>query len=926
MHRLTILLVTLLAVTLATAAPLSLYVAPAGNDTWSGRLPAANATRTDGPFSTITRARDELRQLRAEGKLPDGAKVILRAGTCHLTEHLVFGPQDSGTERTPITYLPFRGEIVSLKGSVPVTGWQPYRDRIYQAPVLDAALAGGRFWQLYYRGTRQALARYPNFDPKHPRSGGFVYVAGVVEKGSKTLLQYNPERLDPARWSHPEEVRVHIWSWLNWNRNIVPIKQVDRDRKVIEFAQPASYMISQGNRFFVENSLEELDAPGEWYLDPRTRTLYFWPPDNTDPGDGVSVPVLPDLIRVQGQAPDRFVSQLRFERLSLCETRQGLVRMSRADHCTLAASTLTGCGGNAVVFDTASHHNRITGCDVAHVGGTAITLSDERDWTHKPEGHVAYNVIDNNHVHDVGEYGDAWGAIRVDPGCGGNASHDNVISHNLVHDTPRQGISFNGMSNIVEYNHVHHTNQEQSDTGAIGMGSRDIYERGSIIRYNYVHDTGGYNMLKPGVWEYPHYCWGIYLDDYTSGVHVYGNLIVRAQRGGVMVHGGQDNLIENNIIVDSSGQQIEYAPIDSLTTGRTPGHPDTGEWLMKGTRALRNIIYYTDPKAQYVRGSKWQQMLAESNFNLIWHAGLPIAMNLAGVEDGNYWAAWQKLGFGLNSVIADPRFVDAKRDNYRIRPGSPALRLGFKPLPYEKMGLYKSPDRASWPVADDQWREEHLRFPDGEPTTTAPAKRTQIPVVKALRRAAAPIIDGRVDAPEWDWNPANTATVAALSMDTGNGKQPSRAVVTWDAEALYVALVNEVTDSTKLVKTGGTWGADDGAELCLQDTSEAKPGPTFVLQGFPSGKHQSVDHAGAPAEAVRRAGQAVTYAATIGQNQWSGEWKIPFAALNIDPAKATNLLFNIGVLKAQEREWIAWVSTGGAPWHMDLAGKLLLVP
>ncbi|MEN6545643.1 MAG: hypothetical protein ABFE07_06335, partial [Armatimonadia bacterium] len=122
------------------------------------------------------------------------------------------------------------------------------------------------------------------------------------------------------------------------------------------------------------------------------------------------------------------------------------------------------------------------------------------------------------------------------------------------------------------------------------------------------------------------------------------------------------------------------------------------------------------------------------------------------------------------------------------------------------------------------------------------------------------------------------------------------------------------------------WGADDGAELCLQDASGAKPGPTFVLQGFPSGKHQSVDHAGAPAEAVRRAGQAVTYAATIGQNQWSGEWKIPFAALNIDPAKAANLLFNIGVLKAQEREWIAWVSTGGAPWHMDLAGKLTLIP
>jgi hypothetical protein len=922
MLRLTIFLAAVSAATLACSAPLNLYVAPIGNDTWSGRLSVPNAARSDGPFATILRARDEIRRLKTESALPEGAKVILRAGTYHLTVPLILGPQDSGTKGAPITYLPFRGERVSLKGSVPVTGWRPYRDGIYQATAPEAALAGGRFWQLYYRDTRQPLARYPNYNPKHPRSGGFVYVAGVVEKGSKTLLQYNPDRLDPAKWSRPEEVRVHIWSWLNWNRSILPVKQVDRDRHVIEFGKPASYMISHGNRFFVENSLEELDAPGEWYFDEPAKTLYFWPPDNTNPGDGVSVPVLPELIKFQGDAPDRFVSHLRFERFNLSEARQTLVRMTRAEHCTLAASTLTGCGSSAVILDKGSRHNRIAGCDIAHVGGTAITLADERNWTHKLDGHLAYNVITNNHIHDVGEYGDAWGAIRFDPSCGGNCSHGNVVSHNLIHDTPRQGISFNGMGNIVEYNHVHHTNQEQSDTGAIGMGSRDIYERGSIIRFNYVHDTGGYNMLKPGVWEYPHYCWGIYLDDYTSGVHVYGNLVVRAQRGGVMVHGGQDNLIENNIIVDSSGQQLEYMPVDSLTSGRTVGHPDTSMWLMTGTRALRNILYYTDPKANYVRGSKWQQMLAESDYNLIWPAGQPVKMNLADVEDGNYWAAWQKLGFDQNSLIADPCFVDPKGDDYRLRPNSPALKLGFKPLPYEKMGLYKSPERASWPVADDPWREEHLRFPEGEPT--APAARTQIPILKAPRRTVAPTIDGRVDAPEWDWSPANTATITALSMGTGDGQQPSRAVVTWDAEALYVALVNQVSDGAKLVKTGGTWGADDGAELCLQDASGAKPGPTFVLQGFPSGKHQSVDHAGAPTAAVIRAGQGMTYAATIGQNQWSGEWKIPFAALGLDPNKATNLLFNIGVRKAQEGQWTAWVSTGGAPWRMDLAGRLEL--
>ena len=912
-----------LALTAATADT-TFYVATGGNDQWSGTSAAANRARTDGPFATVQRARDAVRALRAKGPLTAPVRVLVRQGTYFLSEPLVLTPDDSGTAQFPITYAAAPGEKVSLRGSQPLTGWQPFRGGLYQAKVSPALLATGPFWQLYYRGQRQILARFPNFDPQHPRSGGFLYVPEVIEKGSKTLLAYNPDKLDPARWAKPTDVRVHIWSWLNWNRNICSVGSVDTAKHVITLAQPASYMISRGNRYFVENALEELDAPGEWYCDRTAGVVYFWPPDGKNPEGQVSVPVLPGLLKLQGQK-DRFVSGVRFSGFDLCETRDSLVQMAYADHCTVSASTLRHCGGTAVTIQSGSHHNRLAGCDIAHVGGTAITLSDERDWTHQPAGHLAYNVIDNNHVHDVGEGGDAWGAIRFDPSCGGNASHDNVISHNLVHDTPRQGISFNGMGNIVEYNVVHHTNQEQSDTGAIGMGSRDIYERGSVIRYNYIHDTGGYNMVKPGVWEYPHYSWGVYLDDYTSGVHVYGNLIVRTYLGGVMVHGGQDNVIENNVIVDGLAQQLQYQAIDSLTSGRTPGHPDTSLWLMSGTRCMRNIFAWSDPKARWLVGSKWDQIIKESDYNLLWHGGQPITTNEAGVTDGDYWAAWRKLGLDAHSVIADPRFVDPKHGNYQLQPNSPAFKLGFKPLPLPQMGLYKSPERVSWPVSDDQWREEHLQYPDGDPSQATTPRRTSVPALVATRRATPPVIDGQVAAPEWNWTPEATAKIAELSMDPGaNGKQPSTAMVTCDKDNLYVALVNQVSDSGKLLASGGTWGADDGAEICLQDLSGGKPGPIFVIQGYPSGKMESKPDAGAPDAAVARLNQSVRYAARIAPGQWTGEWAIPCAALGIDPAKAGALAFNIGVLKKAEGEWLSWVSTGGAPWHLESAGKLLL--
>ncbi|MHB8995546.1 MAG: right-handed parallel beta-helix repeat-containing protein [Armatimonadota bacterium] len=907
-------------------AQTTFYVATAGNDEWSGTVASPNRARTDGPFATLSRARNAIRELKAEGPLSAKVQVLVREGTYFLTEPLVFSGGDSGTEQAPVSYAAMPGQKVSLRGSQPIADWQPYRGSIYQAKLTQALLASGAFWQLYYKGQRQALARFPNFDPKHPRSGGFSYVPSVVEKGSKTLLAYNPDKLNPTKWTKPSEVRVHVWSWLNWNRSILPIQEIDTSKQIITLGKPASYMISLGNRFFVENALEELDAPGEWYCDRTTGMLYFWPPDGKHPGNQVSVPVLPTLMKFEG-AKDRFVSNVQVSGFDLCETRGGLVTMSYANHCALTASTLRHCGGNAVVIDKSSHHNRVAGCDIAHVGGTAVTLSDERDWTHQPEGHLAYNVIDNNHVHDVGEYGDAWGAIRFDPSCGGNASHGNVVSHNLVHDTPRQGISFNGMGNIVEYNHVHHTNQEQSDTGAIGMGSRDIYERGSVIRYNYIHDTGGYNMVKPGVWEYPHYCWGVYLDDYTSGVHVYGNLIVRTYRGGVMIHGGQDNRVENNIIVDGQAYQLQYAPIDSLTSGRTPGHPDTSLWLMNGNSCLRNIFAWSDPQAKWLVGNKWQQIIKESDLNLLWHGGQPVTTNQAGVADGDYWAAWQQLGFDLNSVIADPKFINPKKGDYRLQKDSPALKLGFRPLPLEKMGLYKSPERATWPVSDDGWREEHLKYPEGEPAQTARPMRSSVPVLTAALRATPPAIDGKVETPEWNWQPATTATIRELSMDPGsNGKQPTTAMVTYDRENLYVAVVSQVTDSSQLARAGGTWGADDGAEICLQDASATKPGPIFIVQGYPSGKTEAKNDAGAPAAAVTRLGQAVHYGANIGSGQWTGEWAIPWAALGIDPAKTTKLLFNIGVLKKTESEWIAWTSTDGAPWHLERAGKLVLVP
>jgi hypothetical protein len=74
------------------------------------------------------------------------------------------------------------------------------------------------------------------------------------------------------------------------------------------------------------------------------------------------------------------------------------------------------------------------------------------------------------------------------------------------------------------------------------------------------------------------------------------------------------------------------------------------------------------------------------------------------------FAKWQELGYDAHSVVADPKFVDADADDFRLQKDSPALKVGFRPIPIEKIGLYKSESRASWPppAATDKMEEREV--------------------------------------------------------------------------------------------------------------------------------------------------------------------------------------------------------------------------
>ena len=645
---------------MARPLPYKLFVATNGNDAWSGNLAAPNADKTDGPLSTLAAARDRIRKLRKDGDFDEvGAEIIIRGGVYCLPETLKLGPEDSGNMSAGIRYEAYENEKPILMGAKPLAGWMVHKDKILKTNVNEQGFKGIYFRQLFFDGARQHLARYPNFDPQNPYGGGWAYADGkpvpmYAEVPGETRRDFNYRQQDERTWSRPDELEVFVFARYNWWNNIVRVKAVDHAARHITLAADASYAIRPLDRYYVRNALEELDAPGEWYLDKKDGTLYFWPPvggnsvadrksaTELPPTKVVYAPHLRTIVELKG------VKCVDFTGITFENCEGTAVELKDCEHCSIEACTIRNVGdyhGSGVsVFN--GKENRVVGCDISNTGSHGVSLSGGDRIKLVPGGNEAVN----NYIHHVGVYYKQGVGVSMS-GCGNRAAH------NLIHDGPRMGIMFSGNNLILEYNHIRHVNLETEDTGAVYTGGRDwISSRGTVIRHNYFHDILGYGRVGDR-WTSPHFAWGVYLDDNTGGVDVIGNIVVRAFRAGLHLHNGRDNLIENNIFVDAKQQQIEYNGWtethrmwkDHLPTMIKGYESVMGEpaWkamrnmdvhptkavlpdgrIMSGNVLKRNIICYREPQAKLFNLKNADLQRNTSDYNLVWHYGLPLLTGL----------------------------------------------------------------------------------------------------------------------------------------------------------------------------------------------------------------------------------------------------------------------------------------------------------
>ena len=647
------------------------YVSPAGCDAWSGTLPIPSEEMTDGPFKTLDRARDTIRTLKQHGSLPDGGVTILiRGGIYHITRTLELTPEDSGSRRTPIVYQAFNDEEVRLVGGKEIRGFETVQDprvlgRIdgsYQHEILQSDLRAQGIWEfgeltprgfgepicpagleLFFDDRPMQLARWPN--------RGWTKIASVPAGKNSGKFRYEGDR--PKRWTQADDIWLHgYWTW-DWADSYVKVKSINTKAKQVTTHEPFGvYGYSPGKRYYALNILEELDEPGEWYLDRKTGILYFWPPKKLDDSKAFVSILREPLISMKN------TSNIVLRGLTIEVVRGTAVEIIGGRHNTIDGCRLRNIGNLAINIE-GGIMNGVVGCEICQAGDGGIHLAggDRKTLT------SANNYARSNDIHHYSRWVRTVRPAVMVSGVG------NSVSHNLIHDGPQTAILFSGNDHLFEFNEVFNVCCETGDGGAFYTG-RDWTCRGTVIRYNYFHDicspyTGG--------------AMAVYLDDAASGITVFGNVFHKASYA-VVIGGGRDNLVKNNVFVDCGlAIHVDARGLDWAKKHIAKG----GEWNMY--EKLEAVDFDKSPYSQRypALATILEDQPAAPKGNVIScniHSGgewleltSKVPRNIITVED--------------NLITADPGFIDLANLNFQLKRDSPAYRLGFESIPMEKIGL-----------------------------------------------------------------------------------------------------------------------------------------------------------------------------------------------------------------------------------------------
>ena len=654
-----------------------IHVSPQGSDMSDGSA--------EHPVASLKSAQIVARKAR-------GTAVVIHGGTYRLERRLEFTREDEGVE-----FRAAAGEKVVVTSDRKLElKWQPFRDGIWQADLGMQIYAHPnrakevqsqyklQVDELFVNGQRQWLARYPNFDPEIRPFGGFA--ADVISR----------ERA--ARWSNPAGGYLHALHPGAWGGVHFVITGKDKNGDVLTEGgrqnNRGSGMHKQHR--YVENIFEELDAPGEWFCDGKSNTLYFMPPEGLDLANAtVEFPTSSQLIRINGtqQRPVTNVTlrglTFRHAARTFMQTqepllrsdwtiaREGAVLLEGTEDCNLIDCEFDQIGGNAIFVSSYNRRVRIAGCDIRETGASAVAFVGDLLAVRSPlleygqrqsfgqidnvsgpqnDNFPADCLVEDCLIRGIGLVEKQAAGVQIAMSSG------ITVRHCSIYDASRAGINIGDGcwgGHLIEHCDVFDTVQETGDHGSFNSWGRDRYWGLKDAPTESLPELAKLDAVKPTIlrhnrWRCDH-GWDVDLDDGSSNYEITNNIFLH---GGLKLREGFHRRVTNNIGVGCGFHPHVWYHIK-------------GEGI-SNDEVTRNIWAGAHAPAIMPSG-KW---------------GREVDFNLFTTSDAD------RLKFAANgcdehSLTGDPLFMNRDAGDYRVKEDSPAIKLGFKNFSMDDFGVQK---------------------------------------------------------------------------------------------------------------------------------------------------------------------------------------------------------------------------------------------
>lgn len=677
-------LTSLFAVT-ALSAQVTLYVdAQKGSD--------ENKGSKSSPFATIQKARDAVRELKGKKDFK-GATVELTGIFDFPSNKMFFNltDKDSGIDAEhPVVWQAgkkgafFTGaqnlkeedfKLVSDKEVLnrlrPEARGKVYECDLKKFGVTNLKRLPRQFIQwtemeLFSNGRDMTIARYPNT--------GWIEIPKIIDRGVKPVDRktgewengtrggvFTYEGDAPERWDVSKDVYMKGFWCHDWSCETLRIAKIDKVKKEITSEGIHTYGIGNSSkwhtakrRYIVYNILEELDAPGEWFVDREKCMLYFMPTKDGLKNIYISLRKTPIVCITDAK-------HIVLRGFNMKYTTAEAIKVVSSDGIILDDLDVSYTSRRAIDISR-SYNTVLKNSIVYQIGGNGVSITGGSRKELKPSN----NRVTNCEMHHCARLSRISGPCLTFNGCG------NRIDHNYFHDTPYIAVTYGGNNNIFEFNEIACAMMESGDGGGVYTG-RDWGSQGNVIRWNYFHHFGAkgvawrksqgvepeFEPLKESVMVM-----GLYLDDCDSGDIVYGNIFYQAGWA-MFCGGGRDNKWHNNLVLDcTSAGQLD---VRGLRRARP------GEGTKDGWDLLAKLQSYNWQEAPWSTAYPWLVNVMEND------PKLPIGTEFVGnvaVNCREFMRSWESKTHPAITVLKEKLVV---KNNLHFTDNPSAKDLSFFP-------------------------------------------------------------------------------------------------------------------------------------------------------------------------------------------------------------------------------------------------------